>query len=155
MAVKPETQLIKFVHDRLLAVDDAVYPEKTHNPYRAGIPDVYYDYPGHDMWVEYKHLPGVPAVLAVAHDPTDKVKPLATALQRRWLERAHDNGRIARIVVGFGKGKNRRFLMVEPYTMAWNQYVTRDFIDLRLLTVDELLDEYLELLNYGRQDLQN
>lgn len=155
MAVKPETQLIKFVHDHLLAVDDAVYPEKTHNPYRAGIPDVYYDYPGHDMWIEYKHLDKIPPQIAVALDPTDTVKPLMTTLQRKWGERAYANGRIFHTVVGFGKGRARRFLMVEPYTMAWNQYVTRDLVEPRLLIIDELINKYLELLNHGRQDLQN
>lgn len=155
MPVKPETQLIKHVHDRLLAMDDAVYPEKTHNPYRAGIPDVYYDYPGHDMWVEYKYLDKLPPKIAVAHDPTNTVKPLMTALQCRWGERAHHNGRIFRTVVGIGGGKNRLFFVVQPYSLAWMYCVDRERIEQELLTIDELVIDYLELLSHGRQDLQN
>lgn len=97
MARKPESTFIKNVHDKLQAAYPEVYPEKTHNPFRGGIPDVWYDSPAGDMWVEYKWLPKVPSSI----DLTGGDRPWLSPLQARWLDRAACNGRTVAVVVGF------------------------------------------------------
>lgn len=96
MPAKPETRLIQRVHR---ALDPSVYAEKTNNPYRAGIPDVYYEGPTRlgMAWVEYKYRP----TNFKAYTTWDEMFALASAHQQRWMARAHGNSKKVGMVVGF------------------------------------------------------
>ena len=89
MSVKPENAYIKRVHDRL---DAAVHREKTHNRFRRGMPDVYYEGTQACLWVEYKWHPTRPHTLNVAK--------MCSPLQQRWLRRAANNGRPVAVILG-------------------------------------------------------
>lgn len=145
MAVKPETQLIGNVHKGLDAADDYIYYEKTHNPYRSGIPDVYYDYPGYDLWVEYKFMDKVPKQLCLRSES----KPPVSRLQRHWIERAARNGRQVLVVIGFGKGSAQRYLVIRPYELIWDHSVPREKIEPRLIDRNRLVELYLDILRNG------
>ena len=93
MATKPESTFIAGVHKHLPA---AVYRMKTNNPYVAGIPDCYYSGIGGDLWIEYKYIAKLPARVPV------KIK--LSALQRRWLEGRHGEGRNVAVIVGSPEG---------------------------------------------------
>jgi hypothetical protein len=85
---KQENYFIKCVHDKLRAYK--VYWEKTHNPYRAGLPDVWYSGPRGDLWVEYKYMTTFPSKFRVG----------LTALQHKWLEERYKEGRNVAVIVG-------------------------------------------------------
>lgn len=145
MAVKPETQLIGNVHKALQAADGQVYCEKTHNMYRGGIPDVYYDYPGYDLWVEYKYLERLPPQLSLCGGN----KPPVSQLQRRWIERAAHNGRQVLVVVGVGKGKAQRYLVIRPFEAIWDYASARNELESRLIDRGRLVELYLDILRNG------
>lgn len=145
MAVKPETQLITNIHKALETADENVFCEKTHNPFRGGIPDVYYDYPGYDLWIEYKWRERLPPALCLAGGNN----PPTTQLQRRWIERAARNGRQVLVVMGIGKGRNQRYLVFRPFEAVWDYSVTREELQARLIDRDRLIEFYLTVLRHG------
>jgi hypothetical protein len=90
---KPETRFIARVHKGL----GDVYFEKTNNPYRRGMPDVYYEGPsGAILWVEYKWYNKLPALL--------DLQRVLSPLQQHWLRRAHNNQVNVAVVVGSPDG---------------------------------------------------
>lgn len=88
--MKPENQLIASVHKWL---DPAIYREKTANPYRRGMPDVYYEAQGTVLWAEYKWFP---RETSRAVDLRNHLTPN----QQAWLERAHGHGIPVAVIVG-------------------------------------------------------
>ena len=88
---KPETRFISRVHRGL---DRRVYREKTANPFRRGMPDVYYEGDAGILWAEYKWLPTV----------RNRFTPGLSELQRQWLIRAHRNGHTVAVIVGCPEG---------------------------------------------------
>lgn len=106
--MKPESRLIKSVHD-LLHPD--VYREKMFNPMRGGTPDVYYMGFADDMWIEWKWVKKFPK----------HVVPKLSPLQLVWLVRAHDRHRKAFAVVGSPTGC---IVFADPH--QWKQGIARD-----------------------------
>ncbi len=96
--MKPENRFIKRVHDQL---HPDVYREKMFNPMRGGTPDCYYMGYVDDLWVEYKWVAKLPAL----------IKPALSPLQLAWLVRAHDRGRRPWAVVGSPTGS---VVILEP-----------------------------------------
>lgn len=97
MARKPENVFIAAIHRRLKEMHPQVYAEKTHNPFRGGVPDVYYEGPRGSAWVEYKWFDRVPRTV----DLCGGKNPLLTALQQQWLDRSRGNGQNALVIIGF------------------------------------------------------
>lgn len=99
MAAKPETRLIERVHR---ALDGSIYREKTNNPYRAGMPDVYYEGSGTQAmaWVEYKYRP----TKFKAYSSFEEILALATPIQQRWIVRCSRNATKVAMIVGFNDG---------------------------------------------------
>ena len=90
MATKPENTFIKGTHRHLVNL----YAEKMCNPYRAGIPDVWYSGFVRDLWVEYKYLP----------KPTDFIVPDLSKQQLRWIKLRKLEGRDVWVIVGMPAG---------------------------------------------------
>ena len=97
MAAKPETRLYQRINNKLSITTTA---EKTHNPYRAGIADFYYDTPHGDGWCEYKYQPTKFKVFTF----DEAFEKLLSSNQRRWMKQRKDNGRRVCIIVGFKDG---------------------------------------------------
>jgi hypothetical protein len=91
MARKPENTFIARVNKY---VDPAVHREKMANPYRRGTADMWYSGTRGDMWIEFKWLPRVPS--------RGSLKPykLLEALQRKWLDERHAEGRKVALCIG-------------------------------------------------------
>ncbi len=107
MGVKPESQFISNVHKYLPYF---VHCENMHNPYRAGVPDVWYDSPYNDIWVEYKWFQKVPPTFNLVHDNRNGL----SALQYQWIMRAHNNGRRVFVVAGAKFGNKPKGLLIQP-----------------------------------------
>jgi len=90
-STKPENTFIKSVHRHLVDT----YAEKMCNPYRAGIPDVWYSGFKRDLWVEYKFLPRTPRGL---------ILPNLSGQQKLWIERRKAEGRNVWVIVGMKEG---------------------------------------------------
>ena len=90
--MKPENNFINGVHKYI--DKNIVYYEKMCNPYNSGTPDVYYDGPGGDIWIEYKFKQKIPK----------HYTPAVTELQRQWLLRADNNGRTVYVITGTPQG---------------------------------------------------
>lgn len=94
MAAKPETQFIKSIHDKLKP--RRVYHEKTNNPFRSGIADVWYSGRLGDLWVEYKYIEKLPR--------SDEIKPDLSARQVKWLGDRYEEGRNVAVILGTRAG---------------------------------------------------
>ena len=101
--MKPESRFIARLHKRL---PSEVYAEHTHNPYRRGIPDVYYEAVGGCLWAEYKYLPRASKVIHPLK--------LLSAHQQQWLLRAIRNNRRCAVIIGSPGG-----VIVLP-GLSWN-----------------------------------
>lgn len=121
MATKPENRFRGKVHAKL---DERVYQEKTNNPYRGGTPDDYYEGESNILWVEYKYVPKIPKVL--------NMSKLVTALQNRWLTRAHRNNKPTAVIVGFEAGV---LVLTDPE--EWQAKIGKDRIEPRLITIQD------------------
>jgi hypothetical protein len=122
---KPENVFINKVHKALLKRLKDVYPEKTNNPYRAGIPDcVYEGYLGYH-WIEYKWLP---------KEPVRSFTPGVSSLQYDWLVRAYNKNRHPWVVVGHPGGC---YILQRPE--SWKGSV--QVFGLALYSTEELIDE--------------
>ena len=100
-----EHSFIKSVHR---ALDSQVYAWKTNVRFNNGIPDAWYSGPAGDVWVEYKWLPKT---------PTRHFTPSLSALQRKWLNDRHQEGRTVAVIVGCPDGA----VILE--NGAWNHQV--------------------------------
>lgn len=90
MARKPENSFIERVNSKL---HPDVYHEKTNNPYRRGMPDVYYEGKKEILWIEYKFIDHIPKAIMP--------KDLLTANQYGWLMRNWENNKNCACIVGF------------------------------------------------------
>ena len=116
-----ENAFIQLVHAKL---DSSVYREKTNNPFRSGMPDVYYEGPKGILWVEYKWIK---ALWNADRPRADICKTRSWIAQHRWLDRATQHGVRAFVVVGVGQGRQAlAYVLSHPYdfTVAENQPVT-------------------------------
>jgi len=91
VALKPESRFIATVHKKL---PSTIYREKTNNPFRSGMPDVYYEGSRGIAWVEYKYL-----AQARKH-----FTPALTKLQALWLQRACTHNCTVAVIVGSPEG---------------------------------------------------
>ena len=89
--MKPENNFIKGVHKYLLDT----YAEKMCNPYRAGIPDVWYSGFERDLWVEYKYR---------TLKNRNRIVPTLSAQQLYWIKNRKAEGRTCWVIVGMHDG---------------------------------------------------
>lgn len=83
----------------------------------SGTPDYYYEGFNWYIWIEYKYIDNLPAVIAL----TDRAKKYSlSALQNRWLDRAYKNRTRAAVVLGSKQGA------IIFYNGAWNTPITRE-----------------------------
>lgn len=126
MARKPENVFIGGVHRQVLKDERAtlVHWDKTNNPYTGGIPDMYYDSAGCDLWIEYKWLERVPPEVNL----TEGNSPMLSQLQQRWLNRAFTNGRHVWVVVGFRPAGARmaQAVVYNGHHLHWDIPLERD-----------------------------
>jgi hypothetical protein len=92
VAVKPENTFIASVNRHL----KTTYFEKTNNPFRSGIADVWYSGKQGDLWVEYKYAPSLPK--------TQLYRPDLSARQIKWLGDRYDEGRNVAVILGLPQG---------------------------------------------------
>lgn len=102
MSRKPEAVFKEGVHKHL---PKEVYRVGMANPYAGGLPDVYYDGPRSDLWVEYKFIEKLPA--KGLHLLDLKTKPCVSQLQYDWLTRRYDNGGNAVVILGWGPPRKK------------------------------------------------
>ena len=95
-----ESALIQSINRKL---PKTVYHQAVGSMFCNGTPDQYYEGTGGCVWIEYKR------------DKQAKV----SALQQRWLHRAHNNGVEAWIVRGAGKG----FVWMRDRKISINDFV--------------------------------
>lgn len=125
MAAKPETTFSAALHKRL---PNQIYRMKNNNPYTGGVPDCWYSALGGDLWVEYKYLPTVPVTAVI------QPLKLLSALQAKWLNDRHKEGRNVAVIIGCPKGG------VILTRGAWlNEIPAKNFIAL-LRSKEELAD---------------
>lgn len=91
MAKKPEAAYTDRVNKKL---GRDVYTWSISDRFTSGIPDHWYSGAGADLWVEYKWEPKFRRA----------VTPNLSALQRRWLNKRHDQGRNCAVIVGSPAG---------------------------------------------------
>lgn len=114
MAAKPENNFIRSIHKLL----PNVFHEKTNNPFRAGMPDVWYSGDKGDMWIEYKFVQ--------RPSKTAKILPNLTPRQARWLNDRCDEGRDVYVVLGTPSGG------VIYQNKEWNEPLLPDEFQARL-----------------------
>lgn len=90
--MQPEGQFIKRIHRCL---PPKVHHQSMRGMYHNGTPDQYYEGPNGILWVEYKWRKAI---------PRKPFEPALTALQRRWLNRANNNGVHVAVIVGCRTG---------------------------------------------------
>lgn len=141
MARKPETVFSGRVNKALEAQSPGLYCEKTNNPYRAGIPDFYYDPAAglHDFWIEFKWYDPLPPQIDLCKKP----EPKLTSLQQRWLERAYANGRFVFVAVGFSTRSRERRGVVFSDPDAWHTRWARGYFCELSMSIDELVENVL------------
>lgn len=101
MSAQPEGQYIAKIGKKL---PDYVTAEKTHNSFRGGIFDMYYESPRGLLWVEYKWIPKMPV-----RDKT-MIVPDMSDLQLQWGLERHTNNIPCAVIVGIGKGRDSQGL---------------------------------------------
>ena len=94
MPVKPETKFYRRVNEKL---PPEVHRQKITSLYGNGTPDFWYSGSKGDAWVEYKWEP------KLSRNGVDPVK-LLSALQRKWLNDRHREGRSVLLVIGSPQG---------------------------------------------------
>lgn len=91
------------VHRKL---DQEIYHWKVNDNYAGGVPDAFYRLKNVDsrhLWIEYKFIKNLPIRESTV------VVPTLSALQREWLEQAHNAGEQAIVVVGVERVRGHRF----------------------------------------------
>ena len=95
---KPENGYISSVNR---ALTTAVYREKTSNPFRKGMPDMYYEGDKGSLWIEFKWRYKIIGELCL----TDRMKGgFLSHFQSEWLKRAHACGQRVGVIVGSPDG---------------------------------------------------
>jgi len=122
LARKPENTYIARVHRHL---DEAVYREKTNNPYRGGTPDVLYEGNKDNLWIEYKWFDTLPPLVEL-------VDKKLSRLQQSWLRRCHGNERPCAVIVGCPSGG-----IIYPGT-SWEIPIPRETFLNNVLTAQEV-----------------
>lgn len=112
---KPETTFIRSINRRI----PEVHAEKTNNPFRSGMADVWYSGNKGDLWVEYKFIPHVPK--------SASIKPNLSARQSRWLNNRYDEGRNIAVIVGTPDGG------VIYLDKDWQQSINHDEFKARMI----------------------
>lgn len=84
----------------------------------SGTPDYYYEAFNWYVWIEYKYVDNLPGVIRL-YDRSKKYS--LSALQNRWLDRAHKNRTRAAVVLGSKQGA---IIFVNG---AWNCDVNIDY----------------------------
>lgn len=118
MSTKPETRLTTRVNTKLPL---EVTAEKTHNPFRAGIADFYYDSPYGDGWCEYKYRPTKFRLYSFP-----EAFELLSANQKLWLGKRLDNGRRVCIIIGFS---DLQICIAHPTLLTPRPYTAREVAD--------------------------
>ena len=144
MAQKPETLLIKDVHDRL--DKNVVFAEKTNNPYRAGIADCYYEHrlEGLVGWIEYKWLPRLPREFCLAKG-LNEGKSILTKLQDSWLWDRRTSGLFTAVAVGFKEGSEKRLLVYFDGEWRSNAVLTKE----QALELSDPITRYAKWIPYA------
>lgn len=94
MAIKPESSFIQSINKQKILRE--TYFEKTNNPFRSGIADVWYSGALGDLWVEYKYEPSLPKI--------KEYRPDLSARQLKWLGDRRDEGRNVAVILGLPEG---------------------------------------------------
>lgn len=100
----------KFAATVNIGLPGSIWFEKTSNPFRAGMPDFYYEGPKSILWVEYKWLN------KPFNDNCVAEKICTTRswnLQRLWLNRAHLNSVNTAVIIGVGTKQG--YILKYPY----------------------------------------
>lgn len=126
----PENRFIQNIHKRL---KQGIYREKTHNSFRGGTPDVFYEGKASMFWVEYKFL---------SVRPKKAFTPKLSELQKRWLKRNYENGFDPLVIVGFPKGG---VILQTPY--VWENQVPVGKAD--MYSYDGIAEYLFEKAHYG------
>lgn len=140
MASKPETVFISNVHGKL---HTAVYAEKMHNPYRGGTFDVYYEALKDIAWIEYKFIEKLPPTIELWNT---KKKPCLSSLQQDWFFRAVNNKKKAFVVLGWGKNRDKRGIILD-YTTSQKQ-LARVWLQAHGITTQQIADEIFKMVLY-------
>lgn len=83
-----ESGFIRALHAKL---PKEIYRWKISDRFSSGVADAYYSSPKADLWIEYKYYKdGLPK----------NVTPNLSALQIKWLNARHDEGRKVYVIVG-------------------------------------------------------
>jgi hypothetical protein len=98
MSRGPETRFIKSVH-RLMPTD--LYHMKNHNTYVGGPADVWYSGKRGDMWIEYKYVHKLPAIIDLMDT---KKKYSLSGLQQEWCRDRLKEGRNVIVILGCKEG---------------------------------------------------
>lgn len=108
--MKPENRMLNRVKNAVAKrLGEAVYVEKTNNPFRSGMFDWYVEFGNFDAmaWIEGKYRTTKTA--AGSSFETEKAFDMLSPQQKRWGKRALKNGRPAYVLVGFdGTGPHGR-----------------------------------------------
>ena len=122
MSAKPETTFIGSIHKKFGS--NKPYFEKTNNPWRAGMPDVYYSGVVGCLWVEYKFISRIPRSSAIL--------PNLSMQQHRWLADRFAEGRNVAVVLGTPKGG------IVYRDMEWCKPLSGDALAARLLPREDI-----------------
>lgn len=138
MARKPETTFIASVHAHLR---NKLHFEKTNNPYRSGMPDVWYSGPLGDLWIEYKYIETVPS--------RANVLPNLSALQAKWLNDRYDEGRNVAVIVGCPAGG------VFYLDKTWNETLTPEEFNELIQTRKDLASDIITITGVNSANSTN
>ncbi|MDQ3273755.1 MAG: hypothetical protein M3Q39_01665 [Actinomycetota bacterium] len=94
MAAKPESTYTQSINRQKVLKE--TYYEKTNNPFRSGIADMWYSGERGDLWVEYKYEPSLPKI--------KEYRPDLSPRQVKWLGDRHDEGRKVAVILGLPEG---------------------------------------------------
>jgi len=107
-------------------LDPEIHAWKINARYAGGVPDCWYSGPKTDLWVEWKLVQKI----------GKKVTPKLSALQKRWLNRRHDEGRNVSVIIGSPAGG------VIITHKQWNEpYVVMDILSKR--EIANWINDYL------------
>lgn len=112
---KPESQYIKKIGDKM---PSSITKEKTHNSFRGGIFDMYYEATYGLLWVEYKWIPALPV------RPTTMIVPDMSELQLAWGAERYANNIPCAVLVGVGKGAKSQGIWFDS-PAAWSAGIMR------------------------------
>lgn len=112
---KPENNYIRSVNKLL---PPKLHFEKTNNPFRRGMADLWYSGLMSDLWTEYKWIEYLPN--------STSISPALSPMQRRWLNARHSEGRVVSVILGTRDGG------VIYTDLDWNNAFPTDVLRARL-----------------------